>query len=777
MKTLKMLFKQDKEAFVIPKGVQDVIPIDKIWEDGVFQVGKNKYSKCYKFSDVNYAVASRSDKEGMFLEYSELLNSFDTGATTKITILNRRLNKIDFERNILLPLANDNLDEYRNEYNKMLLDKATGANGIIQEKFITISVNKKSVEEARNYFARIGSDLISHFSSLGSKCIELDAVERLRLCHDFYRTGEENSFSFDLIKTMRKGHNFKDTICPDTIEFKNDYFKIGEKYGRVIFLKEYASYIKDNMVAELTDLNRNLMLSVDVIPIPMDEAVREVENRRLGVETNITNWQRRQNSNNNFSAIIPYDMEQARQESKEFLDDLTTRDQRMFLSVLTMVHTADTKEQLDSDTESLLTTARKHLCQFAILKWQQMDGLNTAMPFGVRKIDALRTLTTESLAVFIPFRVQEINHENGIYYGQNVISKNMIIANRRELLNGNSFILGVSGSGKSFTGKNEIVSVILRDPNADVVIIDPEREYSQLINALDGEVIHISATSDNHINAMDMNSEYGDGANPVILKSEFILSLCEQLIGGNNLGPKQKSIIDRCTAAVYRHFQQGNYMGTPPTLQDFREELLKQNESEAKEIALAIELFTNGSLNTFAKNTNVDTENRLICYDILDLGKQLLPIGMLVVLDSILNRITMNRQKGRNTYIFIDEIYLLFQHEYSANFLFTLWKRVRKYGAYCTGITQNVDDLLQSHTARTMLANSEFIVMLNQASTDRIELSKLLNISELQMGYITNVGAGQGLLKVGSALIPFVNKFPTNTKLYKLMTTKPGESN
>ena len=275
---------------------------------------------------------------------------------------------------------------------------------------------------------------------------------------------------------------------------------------------------------------------------------------------------------------------------------------------------------------------------------------------------------------------------------------------------------------------------------------------------------------------MDLNSEYGDGANPVILKSEFILSLCEQLIGGSNLGPKQKSIIDRCTASVYRHFQQGNYQGTPPTLQDFREELLKQNEPEAKEIALAIELFTNGSLNTFAKNTNVDTNNRLLCYDILDLGKQLLPIGMLVVLDSILNRITMNRSKGRNTFIFIDEIYLLFEHEYSANFLFTLWKRVRKYGAFATGITQNVEDLLQSHTARTMLSNSEFIVMLNQSSTDRLELASLLNISQTQLSYITNVDAGQGLIKIGSNLVPFVNKFPKNTKLYKLLTITPNES-
>ena len=775
MKSLRTLFKQDKEEFVVPNNVQDVIPVKRIWEDGIFLVGKNKYSKCYRFSDINYAVASKNDKEGMFLEYSELLNSFEVGATTKITILNRRLNKIDFENTILLPKNNDDLDIYREEYNKMLLDKTVGANSITQEKYITVSVNKKDIEDARSYFNRVGADLINHFSRLGSKCVELDAVDRLRIFHSFYRTGEENLFEFDTIKTMRKGHSFKDYICPDTFEWDKDYFKMGNKYGRVLFLKEYANYIKDTMVAELTDINRNLMMSLDVIPIPMDEAVREVENRRLGVETNITNWQRRQNANNNFSAVIPYDLEQQRNESKEFLDDLTTRDQRMFVSVLTLVHTADTKEQLDTDTESILTTARKHLCQLAILKWQQMDGLNTAMPFGVRKINTLRTLTTESLAVFIPFRVQEINHEDGIYYGQNVISKNMIVADRKQLLNGNSFILGVSGSGKSFMGKNEIVNIMLRNPNADVIVIDPEREYSSLINALGGEVIKISSTSDNHINAMDLNSEYGDGANPVILKSEFILSLCEQLIGTNNLGPKQKSIIDRCTASVYRHYQQGNYQGTPPTLQDFREELLKQSEPEAKEIALAIELFTDGSLNTFAKNTNVDTDSRLICYDILDLGKQLLPIGMLVVLDSILNRITKNRASGRNTFIFIDEIYLLFQHEYSANFLFTLWKRVRKYGAYCSGITQNVDDLLQSHTARTMLANSEFIVMLNQASTDRLELAKLLNISELQMNYITNVGAGCGLIKVGSSLVPFVYKFPKNTQLYKLMTTKPGE--
>jgi len=773
IKTLQKIVKQDKERFVVPKGVQQVIPISAIWPDGVFRVD-NKFSKSYRFADINYAVASKEDKEAMFLSYSELLNSFDSGATTKITINNRRLNKADFESSILIPLRNDGLDEYRGEYNRMLLDKATGANSIVQDKYVTVSVMKKNIEEARNYYSRIGTDMITHFSHLGSQCVELDATDRLRILHDFFRAGEETSFRFDLSETVRKGHDYKDYMCPDTFEFERDYFRMGNKFGRVIFLREFASYIKDSMVSELCDLSRSLMLSLDIIPIPTDEAVREVENRLLGVETNITNWQRRQNQNNNFSAVVPYDMEQQRKESKGFLDDLTTRDQRMMFAVLTMVHIADSKEQLDSDTETLFTTARKHLCQFSTLTFQQMDGLNTALPYGLRKIHAIRTLTTESTAVFIPFRAQEITHSGGIYYGQNVISKNMIIANRKHLLNGNSFILGVSGSGKSFTAKREIVNQMLASDD-DIVLIDPEREYSSLVKAMGGEIIHISATSPNHINAMDMSKDYGDGANPVILKSEFVLSLCEQLIGGQNLGAKQKSLIDRCTASVYRKYLQSNYQGQPPTLQDFHMALLKQSEQEAQEIALAIELFTSGSLNTFAKPTNVDVNNRLICYDILDLGKQLLPIGMLVVLDSILNRITQNRAKGRNTFIIIDEIYLLFQHEYSANFLFTLWKRVRKYGAFCTGITQNVDDLLQSHTARTMLANSEFIVMLNQASTDRMELAKLLNISDLQLSYITNVDAGNGLIKVGSSLVPFTDKFPRNTKLYRLMTTKPGE--
>ena len=771
IKTLQNTLKQDREGFVLPKSVQDAIPIRRLWPDGIFQFG-SKFSKTIRFSDINYAIASKEDKTSMFLGYSELLNALDTGSTTKITINNKRLNRQNFEQEILIPRQDDYLDGYRAEYNSMLMDKVTdSSNSVVQERYVTLSAHRKNVEEARAFFDRVTADVTTRLSHLDAHSEELDAVERLRVLHDFYRTGEEAEYRLDLHDLMRKGHSFKDSICPDSLEFKKDHFVMGGKFGRVLFLKEYASYIKDSMISELTALNRTMMLSIDVIPVPTDEAVREMQNRLLGVETNVTNWQRRQNNNNNFSAVVPYDLEQQRKETREMLDDLTTRDQRMMFAVVTLVHLADSKEELDSDTETLQSAARKHLCQLATLNWQQADGLTTALPLGLRRIDTLRTLTTEALAVLMPFKAQEIRDQGGIYYGQNVISKNLIVANRKELLNGNGFVLGVSGSGKSFTAKEEIAGVALSTED-DIIVIDPESEYGPLIEGLGGEVVNISATSRNHINAMDMEQGYGDGENPVVLKSEFLLSLCEQLVGSGKLSAKEKSIIDRCTAGVYHDYIRSGYRGAAPTLKDFHAELLRQTEAEARDVALAIELFTEGSLNTFAKPSNVDTNSRILCYDIRDLGKQLLPVGMLVVLDSIFNRVIRNRQLGKNTWVYVDEIYLLFQHEYSANFLFTLWKRVRKYGACCTGITQNLDDLLQSHTARTMLANSEFLVMLNQAATDRAELAQLLNISDNQLSYITNVDSGRGLIKCGSTIVPFMNTFPKNTRLYKLMSTK-----
>ncbi len=765
--------KRKKEHKRIPRSVQDAIPISTVYEDGLFRVGKNQYSRTYKFEDINYQVASEADKETMFERYCALLNSLDSNATTKITINNRKLNQADFEKRIFIKEQDDNLNEYRREYNQMLLAKATAGNSIIQEKYITVTVTEKSADDARQYFNRFGASLAIQLNKLGSKCTALGAIERLRIFYDFYRTGEESDFAFDLKDSRRKGHSFKDYICPDSMEIQKDHIMLGERYARVLFLKEYANFLKDDFVTELTTRCKNMMLSIDMLPLPTGKAVREVETRLLGTETNITNWQRKQNANNNFSAEVPYDLERQRQELREFLDDLSSRDQKMMLSVLTIVITADTLDELNQQTKSMQELARERVSQIAVLKFQQLDGLHTVLPAGMQKLDIFRTLITESLAIQIPFRVQEIAHAKGIFYGQNVISKNMILADRTQLLNGNSFILGVSGSGKSFAAKCEITNHMLAT-DADILIIDPEREYAPLVRALGGEVIEISATSQNHINAMDMTKEYGE-INPIIEKSQFLQSLCEQIITGHTFTKGQQSIIDRCTESVYRYYLQGNYQGVPPTLQDFREELLKQPEPEAHALALELELFTKGSLNTFAQQTNVDTDKRLICYDIMELGEQLRPIGMLVILDSILNRITANRRKGRQTFVYVDEIYLLFQYEYSAQFLFKLWKRVRKYGAFCTGITQDVEDLLQSHIARTMLSNSEFVLMLNQAATNREELARLLNISDTQLSYITNVDAGHGLIKIGSSLVPFENHFPRDTRLYQLMTTKPAD--
>lgn len=775
IKTLKKISSAEQEQFVLPKSVQDMIPIKTLYKDGVFKVGR-KYSKTFKISDINYRVASKDDQMEMFMSYCELLNTLDTGATTKITINNRRLNKSDFQKGILIDKKTDGLNDLRDEYNAMLMDKATGAsNNIVQEKYITISSEKKNADEAKKYFARIGSDLTSYLAKLSTKAKELSACERLRIFHDFYRIGEEANFHFDIAETMRKGHSFKDYICPDSMELTSDHIVIGDKFARVLYLREYASYIKDSMITELSDLPKNLMLSIDIVPIPTDEAIKEMNKKIMGVETNITRYQQKQNRNNNFSAVIPYDMEQMRKETKEFMSDLTTRDQRMMYATVTIIHVADSMAELNEDTESLISIGRKHLCEFSNLKYQQVEGLHTVLPFGVHKLPyKWRTLTTESTALLMPFATQEIQERGGTYYGQNAISKNMIIANRKNLLNGNGFILGVSGSGKSFSAKREVADIALSS-DADIIIIDPENEFAPLVESFGGEVIKISAASKNHINAMDISADYGGDENPIILKSEFVLSLCEQLVGSGRLSAKEKSLIDRCTASVYRNYVNNNYEGTPPTLQDFHAELKKQNEAEAHDLALAIELFTNGSLNTFAKQTNVNVNSRIVCYDIKELGKQLKTIGMLVVLDSIFNRITRNKELGKNTYLYIDEIYVLYANEYSANFLYELWKRVRKYGALCTGITQNISDLLVSQTACTMLANSEFLIMLNQAATDRFELAKLLNISDTQLSYITNADAGQGLLKVGGALVPFEDKFPKGTKLYKLMTTKFGE--
>lgn len=496
-------------------------------------------------------------------------------------------------------------------------------NSIVRERYLTISVVKRNIEEARTYFARVGTDLTTKLAALSSVAQELSLNERLRIFRDFFRPADPPAAEFDIHQKARRGQHFKDWLCPSSMEFTADHFKIDDRVGRVLYLQDFASYLKDSFVSELCDLDRELMLSIDILPIPTDEAARQLQNTLLGVETNVTNWQRKQNANNNWSAIVPYDMELQRKETKEMLDDLTTRDQRMMFGLVTLVHMAGTKEQLDDDTESLLSVARKHLCQLSSLRWQQRDGLDTVLPYGLQRIEALRTLTTESTAVLIPFHAQEIMQHKGMYYGQNAVSKNRIVVDRRQLLNGNSFRLGVSGSGKSMSAKEEIAQIALSTED-DILILDVESEFGHLVEAFGGEVIRISATSDTHINALDMDRAYGDERNPIVSKSEFVLSLFEQLIGSGLVTAKEKSILGRCTEQVYMPYVRNGYKGAVPTLKDFYRLLKMQPEPEAQGLALSSELFITGTLGTFAQPTNVDTKAQIIAYDIRELGEQLL---------------------------------------------------------------------------------------------------------------------------------------------------------
>lgn len=765
IKSFSKLKKQNKEEFRIPKTTQDVIPVDTVYKDGIFKIG-NRYTKSYRFLDINYAIASKEEKTGLFLDYGDLLNSFDSSVMVKITVNNHKIDLHKFKEDILIPFKEDGLDEYRKEYNEMLLDKLKESDDIVQEKYLTLTVFKNNVEEARSYFSRIGTELSSHFAKLGSGCIELNLEERLKILHDFYRS-DESEFNFDMKDNMRKGHSFKDLICPLTPEFKHKYFKLDDKYGRVLYLSNYPRFIKDSIVSELCNLNKNMMYSMDLISIPTDEAVKEIERKLLGVNTNITNWQRRQNANNNFSAVIPYDMEMQRAECKEFLDDLTIRDQRMMLCNITIVHLADSKEELDNDTELLKSVARKFMCDLSILYFssRQLDGLCTVLPIGLNRLNIIRTLLTESASVFIPFRAQEIADKGGIWYGQNAITNNPIFCNKECLQNPNSFVLGVPGSGKSFLTKEEIEFIIMRTDD-DILICDPENEYSNIIRKFGGEVIEISAGSKDHINAMDMKDGYGDSGDPVRDKSQFIMSLIEQ-VSRKGIDDLERSIIDRCVRETYMEFER-------PTLKTLRAKLLEQQEKEAKALALKLEIFTDGSLDAFAHETNVDVDNRIVSYNIFKLGKQLKTMGLLVITDAMINRVNENFIKGKKTHIFIDEFHVVFENEQSAAFFNSAWRQFRKRDAYPTGITQNVEYLLDSVEASTMLSNSEFVVMLNQAYQDREKLGRLLNISDEQMSYITNAQSGCGLIKYGGILVPFVNKMPKGL-LYDLNTTKPSD--
>lgn len=760
----------------IPRTVQQSIPYLKVLDNGLFEVVKGLYSKTIRFQDVNYLTARQDDQEDIFVKYGAFLNYFSPSTQLQVTIFNRTMDKAKLESNILIKSRKDGLDEFREEYNGMLRDKITeGRNDIIKEKYITISIPAKNEGEAKGSFISLENETINNLRSMGSQASILSTKERLELMHDFYRPGHEGEFNIDLSTLRKQGITTKDVIAPDSFEFKRNYFRMGEKYGRALFVSKLPTFLTDKFISELADFSFNMIMTINIKGIAPDEALKRVKRQITGMEQDKIEQQKKASKAGYDPEMINHELRLSLREAEELLDDLQSKNQKMFLVNIIIIHLADSLEELDRNTDSINSVARKHLCQTAVLNYQQEDALASALPLGIQRLKITRTLTTESTAIFMPFTSQELIQKDGMYYGLNAVSRNLIMLNRINLKNANGFILGTPGSGKSFSAKREMINVLLNTLD-DVIIIDPEREYTPLVENFGGEIIQISTSSKNNLNPLDLNMNYSDEDDPLLLKSEFILSLFECIIGGNTgLSAKEKTIIDRCVKKTYTEYLQDFDANKMPTLLDFQHKLETQPEGEAKALALELELYTKGSLSTFAKKTNINVNNRLVAFDIKDLGKQLKTMGMLIVLDTVWNRITQNRLAGKKTWLYIDEIYLLFANEYSANFLFELYKRARKWGGIPTGITQNVEDLLSSELARRMLSNSDFIMMLNQAPMDRAELAKLLSLSDTQIGYVTNSEPGNGLLFAGNSIIPFRDEFPRNTKLYQMMTTKPDE--
>ena len=729
----------------------------------------------WSFSDINYKVADDHHKHGMFQDYCKILNSLPLDAEAQIVVNNRSINLEEFEKTISMKHADDDMEEYRNEISDVILDKVSEGNDITQEKYIIISVQAKKYEEAKNVLNRIENDFMASFGKLASRIVPVNAVDRLQILRDFYVGNKEKALPLDIERYSKAGKNVIDYICPESMQFFNKYFTMGEKYGRAIYLKDYAAYISDKIVMDITDLPKNMMYSMSVVPMATDVAIKYLETVKLGLEKNLTDWQNNQNKNNNFSATPPSQITDPIKDITELIDDIKNRDQHLMFVNVSIVHIADSLEELDSDTETIFAKVRGGSSQFATLFAQQEKGLNTVLPYGTRYVDSdMRTLKTESAATFMPFKVQEVRDKYGLYYGVNAVSNNIILCNRKLLQNGNGWVLGVSGSGKSFFSKFEVALNAFYNTEDDILILDPENEYGPLVELLGGQKITISGSTNNHINAMDMVRDCDDDENPISNKAQFIMSIYEQISGKGAVRAAERSIIDRAVTQIYRPYML-RISDTIPTLVDLYELIKTYQEPEAQNIALALEMYVNGNMNVFAKETNVDVNNRIVCYDIMDLGETLKPVGLLVMLDNVMNRVIENRKKGKYTHIYIDEAHLFFKNEFSSDFLARAWKRFRKYGGLITGITQNITELLASDTAKLMLANSEFIIMLNQSGEDQQVLSKLLSISAEQLSFINNAPIGQGIMRIGANIIPFQNRFPTDTKLYKLMSTKPGE--
>ena len=763
----------------MPQTAQESIPFDRMFPDGICRVGKNFYTKTIQFQDINYQLAQQEDQTEIFEEWCSFLNFFDSSVHFQLSFLNLTTDAEKFEKKIAIKHRGDGYDRVRDEYSYMLFHQMqAGNNGLTKTKFLTFGIHANGMKEAKPRLAHIENNLLNNFKRIGAVAVTLNGMERLELMHAQFHIGDDSKFFFDWNDFSKAGSSVKDAIAPSSFYFKNGrVFKMGSTYGCMSFLHITASDISDRMLADFLSMESSQIVTIHLQSVNQNEAIKTIKHTITELDRSKIDEQKKAVRSGYDMDIIPSDLATYGKDAKELLKELQSQNERMFLMTFLIMNTGTTQQELENNFFQANSIAQKHNCNLVRLDFQQEQGLMSMLPLASNLIEIRRGMTTSSTAIFVPFTTQELfqTGKESLYYGVNALSSNLIMVDRKLLKNPNGLILGTPGSGKSFAAKREIANAFLVTDD-DIVISDPEREYSPLVEHFGGQVIKISPTSTQYINPMDINNNYSDDDDPVMLKADFILSLCELIVGGKEgLLPVEKTVIDRCIHQIYRRYYENPVPENMPILEDLYNELLKQEEAEAIHIATALEIYVSGSLNVFNHRTNVDIKSRIVCYDIKELGKQLKKIGMLIIQDQVWGRVSSNREAGKSTRYYSDEMHLLLKEEQTAAYTVEIWKRFRKWGGIPTGITQNIKDLLASREIENVFENSDFILMLNQAVGDRQILAKQLNISPHQLSYVTHSGEGEGLLFYGNVILPFVDRFPKDLELYRIMTTKPQE--
>ncbi len=780
-KEVMAVLDQAKRDRTVPHSAQDSIPFDRMFPDGICRVNGSYYTKTIQFQDINYQLAQQEDQTAIFEEWCSFLNFFDSSIHFELSFMNMATDASDFEKMIRIPFRKDKFNGTRVEFSSVLKKQLSqGNNGLTKTKYLTFRIEADSMRLAKPRIQHVETDLLNHFRKMGVRARVLNGKERLRLMHDMFHLGEgeNDKFSFDWKWLVGSGLSVKDFIAPTCFAFpKSRVFQMGGLYGSMSYLQITASDLSDQMLKDFLEMDSSQVITMHIQSVDQNKAIKQIKRTITELDRSKIEEQKKAVRAGYDMDIIPSDLATYGRDAKALLKELQSQNERMFLLTFLVMNTGKTEQELETNVFQAGSIAQKYNCNLRRLDYQQEQGLMSSLPLANNQIEIQRGMTTSSTAIFVPFTTQELFQSGNetIYYGLNALSNNLIMVDRKKLKNPNGLILGTPGSGKSFSAKREITNAFLVTDD-DIIVCDPEAEYTALVQKLDGQVVKISPASTQYINPMDINANYSEEDNPIALKADFILSLCELIVGGKEgLQPIEKTVIDRCVHQIYQKYFEDPSPENMPILQDLYKTLMEQEEKEARHVATALEIYVTGSLNLFNHRTNVDINNRFVCYDIKELGKQLKKIGMLVVQDQVWGRVTANRNAGKATRYYMDEFHLLLKEEQTAAYSVEIWKRFRKWGGIPTGITQNVKDLLSSREVANIFENSDFIIMLNQAAGDRQILANQLNISPHQLSYVTQSGEGEGLLFYGNVILPFVDHFPTDTELYRIMTTRLSE--